>query len=148
MQNTTPYSFRDVISLEHTGPITVMDAHCALCARGARWIARNDTKLQFRIVPLQSETGRILLTHYGIDPDDPTTWLLLQDGMPYGASDAVIRTGKALGGVWKSLAVLRIIPRPILDPIYHLIARNRIKWFGRADMCTMPDQAVQQRLLK
>ena len=125
-----------------------MDAHCALCARGARWIARNDTDQQFRIVPLQSDTGRTLLSHYDIDSDDPTTWLLLLNGMPYVASDAVIRTAHELGSIWRGLIILRAIPRAILDPIYHMIARNRIKWFGRADMCNMPDIDVQQRLLK
>ena len=32
-----------------------MDAHCALCARGARWIAHNDTKAEFRIVLVSVE---------------------------------------------------------------------------------------------
>ena len=37
---------------------TVMDAHCALCARGARWIAGHDKANEFRIIPLQSEIWR------------------------------------------------------------------------------------------
>lgn len=148
MTESQPYSFRDIAQIDHNGPICVMDARCALCARGARWIARNDKDHAFRIVPLQSDLGRALLTHYGIDADDPASWLLLEHGLPHVACDAVIRTGGLLGGVWRGLAVLRILPRPILDWLYHLIARNRIAWFGRADMCAMPDKDVQERLLQ
>ena len=60
-----------------------MDAHCALCARGAAWIARNDRLAEFKIVPLQSELGNALMIHYAMDPEDPTSWLYLEDGRAY-----------------------------------------------------------------
>jgi len=45
------YSWRDdpgVPDFEDTGCFTVMDATCGLCARGAKWIARNDRDGVFR----------------------------------------------------------------------------------------------------
>ena len=131
------------------GPIfTVMDAHCALCAKGAAWIARNDHAEEFRIVPIQSLLGRALLTENGLDPDDPASWLFVENGATYGSLDALIRVGWRLGGMWKALAILRILPRPMRDRLNRTVARRRYDWFGRADMCAMPDPEVQRRLIQ
>lgn len=126
---------------------TVMDARCALCARGARWIARNDSKQQFTIVPLQSDVGNALMRHYGLDPADPTSWLYVEEGRAYTSLDAFMRVGRRLGGVWAGLGILRILPRTVQDILYRAVARNRYRLFGTADLCTLPDAEVQKRLL-
>ena len=147
---TRPFSYRDdptVPAFDDAGVFTIMDAHCALCARGAGWIAHNDTKAEFRIIPVQSELGNALLYHYGMDPDDPLSWLYLEDGQAYASMDAVMRVGARLGGVWQGLAIMRILPRRVRDFLYRLVARNRYRLFGRADLCSVPDQEVQKRLL-
>jgi len=145
-----PYSYRalpGLADLPDEGPMAVMDAQCGLCARGARWIARNDKAGEFRILPMQSEKGASLLRHYGLDPEDPLSWLLIVDGRGYTSLDAVIRTGARLGGVWKGLGVLRLLPRHLQDSLYGLVARNRYKVMGRADLCALPDADVQERLV-
>jgi len=124
-----------------------MDAHCALCARGAKWIAHNDRKEEFKIVPLQSELGYALLYHYAMDPADPTSWLYLEDGRGYASLDALIRVGHRLGRVWKFLFILRVFPRGLRDTLYRAVARNRYRWFGTTDLCTLPDPDVQKRLM-
>lgn len=126
---------------------TVMDAHCALCARGARWIARNDRAGAFTIIPVQSELGGALMRHYGLDPVDPVSWLYVEHGRAFTSLDALIRVGRRLGGVWRGLVVLRLLPRAVQDPLYRLVARNRYRLFGRADLCALPDPQVQKRLL-
>ena len=131
----------------HDGPVTVMDAMCALCAKAARWIARNDQKGEFLIVPLQSDLGRKLMIDHDLDPEDPSSWLYLVDGNAYSSAEAFLRVARRLGGVWSGAAVFHIVPRPIMDCGYRLIARNRIRWLGRADLCNMPDPEVQKRLL-
>ncbi|MEM7404333.1 MAG: DCC1-like thiol-disulfide oxidoreductase family protein [Pseudomonadota bacterium] len=148
--NTTAYSFIEdplVPRFEVPPRFTVMDAHCALCARGARWIAKNDRDMLFRIVPAHTALGEALLRHYGMDPADPTTWLYVEDGCAYSALDALVRVGCALGGVWRALAVLRILPPRWQDALYGAVARRRIQLFGSADLCALPDAQVQRRLL-
>jgi len=148
--NKNPYSYRqdpDIPAFSDDGPIAVMDAHCAICARGARWIARNDGKGEFRIVPLQSALGNALMRHYAMDPEDPLSWLYLEEGKGYSSLDAAIRVGQRLGGVWSALVVLKILPRRVQDWLYGLLARNRIRLGGTADLCNMPDAEVQKRLL-
>lgn len=126
---------------------TVMDAHCALCARGATWIARNDGALEFRIIPLQSPLGKALMLHYGLDPADPASWLYLEEGRAYSSLEALIRVGRRLGGVWWLLGAVQILPVSLQDRLYRLVARNRYSMFGRADLCNLPDPEVRKRLL-
>lgn len=145
------YSWRTdghVPAFEDTGPVTVMDATCGLCARGAKWIARHDREAAFRIIPLQSDLGAALMRHFGMDPDDPLSWLYLEAGHGYCSLDATIKVGARLGGVWRGLAMLRLIPKPARDWAYGLVARNRYKVMGRADLCAMPDPDIQARLMR
>ena len=132
----------------HTGPVTVMDAMCNLCAKGARWIAHNDAKGEFLIIPVQSPLGAKLLRENDLDPEDPSSWLYLVDGQTFTSADAFLRVAQRLGGIWKATAIFRIIPYPILNWGYHLIARNRIRLLGRVDLCNLPDAEVQKRLLQ
>lgn len=144
------YSHRsdpNVPAFDDTGPRTVMDAHCALCARGAAWIARADKAHKFRIIPLQSHLGQALMTHYGMDPADPTSWLFLNNGQTHDGLRAVIAVGSALGGIWHLTKALHLMPPVAQNWAYTTVARNRIRWFGTADLCAMPDPAVQSRLL-
>lgn len=145
-----PYSYRhdsNVPDFIDGGPVCVMDARCALCTRGAKWIARNDRREEFKIVPLQSELGKALMNHYAIDPADPTSWLYLEDGRAYASLNALIRVGHRLGRVWNVLFILRVFPRGLRDTLYRVVARNRYRWFGTADLCTLPDPELQKRLM-
>jgi predicted DCC family thiol-disulfide oxidoreductase YuxK len=147
----TQYSYReapDVPAFSDEGPVCVMDANCALCARSAMWIARNDHRGEFRIVPLQSDLGAALMQHYGLDPDDPNSWLFLEEGRAYSGLDALAHVGRRLGGIWRSLSVVLILPRPVRNVLYRFVARNRYRWFGTANLCFVPDPEVRKRLIK
>lgn len=144
------FSYRDDVNIPafpDEGPISVMDATCGLCAKAASWIAHNDRAGDFKIVPLQSSLGEALSLHYGLDPTNPSTWLYLEAGTAYTSLDALTRVGSRLGGIWRVLTALRILPRPLQDALYSLIARNRYRLWGRADLCSLPDPEVQKRLL-
>ena len=138
------------IAARHETPgkvFTVMDAHCALCARGAAWIAHNDRAGEFRIISIQSPLGQSLLNQHGLDPDDPASWLYLENGTAYHSLDALIRVGQRLGGIWAALAALRVLPTGWQDNLYRFVARNRYRFFGRADLCHLPDPEVRKRLV-
>lgn len=98
-------------------------------------------------MPLQSELGKSLMAHYGMEPSDPTSWLYLVDGQAYASLDAFMRVGQRLGGLWSGLSILRLIPAGLRDILYRTVAKNRYRWFGTADLCNLPDREVQKRLL-
>ena len=126
----------------------VMDENCLLCARGARWIARNDRRDVFRIVPAGSSLGASLLRRQGLEALDPESWLLIDAIGAHQSLDALMRAGLHLGGAWQALTLLRLLPRGWRDRLYHLVARNRYRLFGTADMCRMSDPAIRRRLVQ
>ena len=71
------------------------------------------------------------MRHYGLDPEDPTSWLYLENGRAFSLLDGGIRVGVRLGGVWRVVAVLRLLPRPLRDALYRFVARNRYRFSGR-----------------
>ena len=151
MEVREPYSYLNdpaVPAFDAGTNFVIMDAHCALCARGATWIARADQAEAFRIIPVQSSLGQSLLRHYGLDPADPNSWLYVRDGLAFEDMDALIRVGKQLGGRWRAFWLLRLFPPPLLRGLYHLIARHRICLFGRGDLCNLPDAELQRRLVR
>lgn len=136
------------ITVEHDKVVVVMDARCGLCASGARWIARHDQNERFRIVPMQSPLGKFLLISNGMDPDDPTSWLYLEGDDALTGFEAWARVGQVIGGHARLLGLLFLIPRPLRQRLYRAMARNRIRLFGRDDLCHMPDSTVARRLLQ
>lgn len=93
----------------------------------------------------QGATGQALLRRHGLDPADPPSFLLVEDGRVDG--DAVLRVLSGLGGIWRLGALLRAIPRPLRDAAYRRVARNRLRWFGRAERCLLPTPGTRARFL-
>ena len=149
--STQRFSFLDdpaVPQFDVPDHFTVMDASCGLCAQGAAWIARNDAEEKFRIVPVQSALGAALLRHYGMDPEDPLSWLYIDKGRAHTSLDAIVRVAKELGGIWRMLAILNLLPRGVQDRLYAVIARNRYRLLGRKSYCDIPDPRIQSRVLR
>jgi predicted DCC family thiol-disulfide oxidoreductase YuxK len=145
-----PYSWREdpaVPAFPDGGPVAVMDGDCALCARGARIIAKLDREKVFRICATRSATGEALVRHFGLEPDDPETWLYLEDGKAFSGMEAIIRIGGRLGGIGRLAGVMRVLPGPMREWVYRRIARNRYR-FGRTDMCALPDPGLRARLIE
>ena len=151
LRRQDPYSYRAdpaVPDFDDRQPIAFMDGDCTLCTTGARLIGRYDRRGEFRICPIQSDLGRAILIHYGVDPDSPETWLYLVDGRAYTSVDAMIRAGRRVGGPGWLLQPFRIVPRPVQDWLYRRIARNRYAVLGRTPMCAVPDPELRRRLLE
>ena len=129
-------------------PLAVMDGDCAICTLGARMISRFDRTGEIRICPSTTSLGRALLIHYAINPNEPESWLYLADGHAYTSIDAMIRIGRRCGGIGWALQVLRVLPRGVQDWLYARLARNRYRWFGRAQMCALPDERFRARLMR
>ncbi len=137
----------DVLVFDDTYSIAVMDGECALCSFGARMIAKFDRAERIKICTIQSDLGGSLIAHYGMERTNPESWIIIQDGIGWKSFDAWIKAGECCGGVGKAMAIFWLVPRPIRDWVYLRIARNRIAMFGRADMCSLPDKQLRDRLI-
>ena len=61
-------------------------------------------------------------------------------------SDAWLELVRALGGGWRVLTVLRVVPWWLRDGVYRWIARHRHGFPGQAGTCDLPDPEVLKRL--
>jgi predicted DCC family thiol-disulfide oxidoreductase YuxK len=118
--------------------IIIFDGICNLCSGGARFLERHQASPPFALIPMQAEEGKAILVEHGLDPDDPTTFLVLDGDRRFTESDAWIHVVSALGGPWRLIHAARIVPRSWRNASYRLIARNRYRWFGRRTTCYLP----------
>ncbi|WP_313251886.1 thiol-disulfide oxidoreductase DCC family protein [Stenotrophomonas sp.] len=128
-------------------PVIVFDGVCALCSRWVRFLLRFDRRGRYRFAAMQGARGRALLLAHGLDPDDPLSFLLVEDGMAYTDTDAIVRVVSGLGGVWKLAGITRWLPGSLRDRAYRWLARNRYRWFGRNDSCYLPTPQQRARFL-
>lgn len=128
-------------------PIIVFDSLCVLCSASARFVLEHDRAARFRLAAMQSEIGASLYRRFGLDPADPDSLLVVEDGRAMRDSDAVIAIFTGLGGPWRLAALGRLVPRFIRDRLYRWVARHRYGLFGRRDACWRPPAAFRDRLL-
>ena len=126
-------------------PLFLFDGHCVLCSGGVARLMRLRRANRLQFASAQSPLGRALFAHYGEDPDQ--TYLLIDDGRAYGRSDGYLRLCRLLGGPWHLLRALTLVPRPLRDAAYAVIARNRYRWFGTADQCALLTPEQRARLI-
>jgi len=118
--------------------VIVFDGICHVCAGGVRFLRWLHVQPPFQLIPMQSVEGRAILVEHGIDPEDPVTFLVLDQGQRFTESDASIHVIAAVGGPWKMIHIVRLVPRRWRDALYRLLARNRYRWFGRRSTCYLP----------
>jgi predicted DCC family thiol-disulfide oxidoreductase YuxK len=142
------YSYRtdpQVPPFDDSRPLFVFDGICVLCSGGVSWVMRHDRAARIAFAPAQGAVGLALYRHYGLAIDD--TYLFVADGRAYGLTEGYFQVARVLGGAWRLAAVLRLVPRPLRDAAYRLVARNRYRWFGRAEHCALLTPEQRSRLL-
>lgn len=129
--------------------VIVFDGVCVLCSRWTRFVLRFDHHQHFQLAAMQTEAGRSILAAHGLDPLDPSTFIVVDAGVAYIESDALIHVLTRFGGVWRVAAgALRLLPRRWRDGGYRVIARNRYRWFGRKELCVIPVPAQRARFIE
>lgn len=136
-----------VLISQSKNPVIFFDGVCNLCNGSVQFIIRNDKKGYFHFASLQSEEAEKILSKHDIKASESNTILLLKDGQILTKSDAALEIARDLDGGWKTLKVLKILPRSLRNWVYDLLARNRYTWFGRQDQCMIPDPSLTGRFL-
>ena len=127
--------------------IIIFDGLCNLCSSGVNFVIRRDPKSLFAFTPQQSELASQLMQKYGVEGSCTDTFILIKNGKCHFRSDAALEVAKELKGIWPVFVLLKIIPRPIRDICYNLIARNRYRLFGRRQVCEIPNSSIRDRFL-
>jgi predicted DCC family thiol-disulfide oxidoreductase YuxK len=130
-----------------SGPIILFDAECVLCSANAQFVLKHDKIGHFRLASMQGEVGSTLYRENGIDPNDPSTMIVIDGSRVRQNSDAVLSIYEALGFPWRLVALFRLVPIFIRDPAYRLVARNRYRLFGKRTSCWIAPVRYKNRIL-
>jgi predicted DCC family thiol-disulfide oxidoreductase YuxK len=129
------------------GPVVLFDGYCHLCDGTVDWILRHDRARVFRFAPLQSPTGRRLLKRHGLPLDRFDTVVLVEGARAWTRSAAAVEVLRRIPR-WRALgSALHLLPRPLRDAGYALVARLRYRIWGRRSSCTLPAPEHADRFL-
>lgn len=119
--------------------IILFDGVCNLCNSSINFVIKHDKKDSFRYAPLQSEVGKQLMGERNIDSSELNSIILINPKIAYyHKSTAALQIAKSLSGGFPILSIFLIFPKSFRDMVYDIIAKNRYKWFGKKESCTIP----------
>lgn len=127
--------------------IIVFDAQCLLCSGWVRFLLKHDRRGVFRFASIQGEHGRALLARAGLRVDGLQTLLLVDGERTWQHTGAILRVLHGLGWPWRLAWIGWVVPAPVRDAVYRLVARNRYRLFGRSEACMLPPEGAVGRFL-
>ena len=127
--------------------LVLFDGVCNLCNAGVNLLVSVDKHRRLRYASLQSEVGIEACARYGVDATALESIIFIDEDGLHRESMAALRIARTVGGWFGLLYGLVIIPRPLRDYAYQVIARNRYRWFGQADTCRLPTAAERTLFL-
>jgi predicted DCC family thiol-disulfide oxidoreductase YuxK len=133
--------------------LLLYDGVCGLCNGVVKLLMRHDRLDKLRYAPMQSTLGREILARFG-EQSFPDGVVLITDVLGsterlYRRSDAIAAALQLLGTPsWRLLGkALALVPRPLREWGYGIVARLRYRVFGRYTTCPVPLPNQRSRLL-
>lgn len=117
--------------------IIIFDGECNLCNGVVGWLLKFAPEDLFSFVPFQSPRGQELLKAHGFPTEQLETVILIDDTGIKTHSDGFLKIVSKIPKWQRVAALLAFIPRMIRDYIYRTASKNRLKWFGTSNMCTI-----------
>jgi predicted DCC family thiol-disulfide oxidoreductase YuxK len=117
-------------------PVLLYDGECGLCNRVVVRLLRSDRRARLKFAPLQSAPAQAYLRAQGLPTEDFDSLVFVPDWSDPRPGTALLRTAGALaaaaevGGAWRLVTWLRVLPAWLRDPFYKLVARTRYRLFG------------------
>jgi predicted DCC family thiol-disulfide oxidoreductase YuxK len=127
--------------------VLLFDGVCNLCNASVNFVIDRDPRGRLRFASLQSRSGQELLQRHGLSTSDFDTMVLVEGDRYFTRSTAGLRVARRLKWPWPLLYALVIVPRPVRDWFYQIVARNRYRWFGQSEACRVPTPELRNRFL-
>ncbi|MCH1529375.1 MAG: DUF393 domain-containing protein [Candidatus Poseidoniaceae archaeon] len=120
--------------------VLLMDGDCGLCTRSAVFLhPRLTDPNSMRFVAIESEEGQALISTFPEKYQQADSVYLIRNGRPYMRSAAAVRCLLYLKWHYKFLFPFAwIIPLPIRDVAYRVVAKYRMKFFAPPEVCIFP----------
>jgi len=126
--------------------ILFFDGDCGLCCGFVRFMHKRDVKGRLAYAPIGGETWDARIG--SCKEEDRNTIHLLTNTGAYKRSSAVVRALDELGGAWSIVAwILWVIPLPLRNIGYRIVAGVRYRLFGKAKSCPIDEKKDPSCLL-
>ena len=137
-----------MIDLPINKKIIIFDGVCNLCNNTVLKVIKYDEKNIFLFTALQSEEGKEIINHLGIDLSKVDSIILYEPGISYDIkSTAAIKIMQEFKGFSVLSRLFLMIPEYVRNVIYDFIAKKRYKWFGKRENCMIPTPELNAKFL-
>ncbi len=130
--------------------VLFFDGVCGLCSRFIDFVMKRDTGRIFRYSPLQGKHFEELKTKYPwVDGQNSIVLVcrIVNRDVVLFRSRAVFFVLNELGGGWKVISWLKIVPAPMTDLGYRMVSSLRYRIFGKKESCRLPTPAERALFL-
>lgn len=142
--NNSTYESQSVITSKDQS-IVYFDGVCGLCNSSVDFLLTKDKHDRLLFAPLQGETAAARLS---VEERNLDSIVFQQGRRSWQRSSAIVRILLQLPQPWKFLGgCLWMVPKPIRDLGYKVIARLRYRLFGKHETCRMPTEDDRAKLL-
>ena len=127
--------------------IVLFDGTCAFCEGSVIFIAKRDPTGYFRFGASQSAEAATLLAQHGLTRHSARSIILLEDEHAHLRSTAVLRIAARMTFPWSLFRVLLIVPAPVRDAVYRVVAAIRHRIAGQSNACNIPPPEIRARMI-
>ena len=135
------------MSTDEEYAVVLFDGVCHLCDGAVRFILRRENSTLLRFAPLQSEAGKALLMKYGYSENYLDGLVFIENKRAHDRSSACLRIASKLKLPWKLFVIFLLVPKPLRDLVYRMVAFARYRLFGKKEVCSLPQGEDQARFL-
>tara|TARA_R110002111_G_scaffold185031_3_gene250919 strand:- start:39543 stop:40124 length:582 start_codon:yes stop_codon:yes gene_type:complete len=129
-------------------PILFFDGVCGLCNSSVDFAIARDRRARLLYSPIQGETAKQFLSQDDIHNIDTVIFRPADGSRLYRRSAAIVRLLWLLPFPWNLFGwLVWLIPLPIRNLGYRLIAGSRYRLFGKHETCRMPTPEERTRFL-
>lgn len=118
-------------------PVLLYDGECGLCNWVVRRLLAADRAGRLHYAPLQGAPAQAYLKAQGLPTQEFDSLVFVPDwrqptaSAPLLRTDGVFAAAREVGGGWRWIAGLQILPRELRDFGYQAVARTRYALFGK-----------------
>ncbi|MCC6370276.1 MAG: DUF393 domain-containing protein [Bacteroidia bacterium] len=117
-------------------PILLFDGECGFCNRSVQFFLRREKNKKMHFVALESEEGKAIRNYFELD-DKIDSIILIKEHEAHIKSCAALRLTLYMKGLWPLLIIFIVVPPFIRNFFYDLVAKKRMKLFGRVENCAL-----------
>jgi predicted DCC family thiol-disulfide oxidoreductase YuxK len=127
--------------------VVLFDGTCAFCERSVKFIAKRDPEKYFRFGASQTPQARELLARHGFTRESARSLILIEGGQVYLRSTATLLIARRLRWPWSMAGAFLLVPRPLRDAAYRVVAAVRHRIAGTSNACEIPPPEIRERMI-